>query len=402
MSSMTRNLYRVTGRARAPVIFRREEGINVTYTRDGIPGLVRFHTRYRIGPSDIYIPHDMGVWIEAEADTLEEASTWVTVARELGNILSVGTNAAISPFTAELIYEVTPGKGERQFLQRFVPADGVTYSSRTVPIHAVGALMSAVATHEDRNRLLRAASHYSQALDDWEMGGELLIVTHLWMGVEAISPACLRKYLAERGATKEGLAEEWGFKPDRRMTLDAFLDLNSRIRLVLKDRPDLHKITKEVSDAFEHSTANGGDLFAPARDVLLPVAAALREAIVTVAGVSAEHREVILGKPFDVAKGPGGLEQHIRATLIGGEGDKLAPEGFDHPVLDWKHTIKTVTFEEASNRFGYVPEHTATPQLGPGVEMKDIRIEVFDGSHYQPKPAAHPASRDDVSPNADK
>ncbi|MDB5538777.1 MAG: hypothetical protein JWQ89_504 [Devosia sp.] len=49
------------------------------------------------------------------------------------------------------------------------------------------------------------------------------------------------------------------------------------------------------------------------------------------------------------------MSSDIRATLVGGEGDKLAPEGYDHPVLDWQHTIKQVTFDEGTHKFGYVP-----------------------------------------------
>ena len=274
---MARNLYRITGRAPASVIFRGGESMSVNYVRDGITGRVVFSTRYMPAGLSAPLPGDFAVVIEAEADTVGEAVTWVTAGRELASVISLAANAAIAPLKAELVYDITPGKKEREFFQRLEPADQGTLSSRIVPMDAARALLSAVGANAERDRLLRAIMQYNEALLRWELGNELLVIAHLWMGIEAITKSLLRLYLEEPGVTKEDLAAEWGFDPKRYMTLDHFLDAEARVRLTcLGDRLH-HGIAKSVSDRFEHGLANGGQLFAGASDTLIPIASYFAE-----------------------------------------------------------------------------------------------------------------------------
>src|SRR5439155_12332442 len=114
--------------------------IAAKYVRDGVDGHLAFVTRYLECGFDVPVPGDMAVTIRASADTIEEAVTWVTVAREMASIIAVAANAAIEDFNPEIAYEVTPGVTERDFFQRFVPHDKGTYSSRTVPMDSAVAL----------------------------------------------------------------------------------------------------------------------------------------------------------------------------------------------------------------------------------------------------------------------
>lgn len=183
---MPTNLYRITGRAHVSVIFRIGDSLVSKYIRDGVSSDIILSTRYIESHSDVPVPGDFSVVIEAESETVEDAMTWITVGRELASIISLGANAAIEPLQGELIYDITPNHQEREFFQRFIPGDDMTISSRTVPIDATAALMTAFAMHGQRDRLLRAVMQYTQALLYWELGNELPAVAHLWMGVGAI------------------------------------------------------------------------------------------------------------------------------------------------------------------------------------------------------------------------
>lgn len=196
---MKRNLYRVTGRAFANVIFLPGDSITANYVRDEVKGTLTLSTRYIERGFPVPIPGDFSVLINVEAASVEEAATWVTVGRELASIVSISANAAILPLQGELIYDVTPGKAEREHFQRFTRADEGTFSSRAVPMQAAVALLSAVATHHERDRIIRAITQYCEALQRWEIGNELPVVSHLWMGVEAIKTAYLRTHLEQRG-----------------------------------------------------------------------------------------------------------------------------------------------------------------------------------------------------------
>ena len=393
---MARNLYRITGRAPASVIFRGGESMLVNYVRDGITGRVVFSTRYMPAGLSAPLPGDFAVVIEAEADTVGEAVTWVTVGRELASIISLAANAAIAPLKAELVYDITPGKKEREFFQRLEPADQGTLSSRIVPMDAARALLSAVGANAERDRLLRAIMQYNEALLRWELGTELLVIAHLWMGIEAITKSLLRLYLEEAGVTKEDLATEWGFDPKRYMTLDHFVDAEARVRLTcLGDRLH-HGIAKGVSDRFEHGLANGGQLFAGASDTLIPIASYLRRAVFKVAQVDDAHRQVMLSEPYDRPRGPGGLEQYLSATLVG-ESEKLAADGFDHPICEWERKIKEATLDQETWRYEFTPEHNFTPQIGNEIKFVGPRLEIWDGGIFMPKSAADKAAEAELS-----
>ena len=89
---MPSNLYCITGRSPASVIFRVGASLSVDYVRDGIVGRVTFTTRYLESGFEVPVPGDFAVVIEAESETFDEAVTWITVGRELASIISLSAN----------------------------------------------------------------------------------------------------------------------------------------------------------------------------------------------------------------------------------------------------------------------------------------------------------------------
>lgn len=286
--------YRVTGRGKSTFIFGLGDEITTEYMRDGKTGIIRLSSRYLECGFDHPVPGDLMAVVDADEDSIDDAVTWVTAAYEIASIVSLATNAALSPLEAELAFDITAGISEREHFQRFMPTDRGTYSSRRVPMDATVAFISAVARHRERNRLIRAITQYNQALLRWSMGNELLCVSHIFMGAEALKTACLRNHLEKLGISKEQLAHRWGFEVARDRKVEYFLDQQSRVRLVFHGDVLHHKIAKDVSDKFEHGLANGGALFKDAREALMPSAEHLRRAIIELSGVESFHAETLL------------------------------------------------------------------------------------------------------------
>lgn len=221
------------------------------------------------------------------------------------------------------------------------------------------------------------------------------------MGVEAIKKAYLRLHLERQGVSEPELAREWGFKPKGGyMEQEKFLNSEARLRLVCQGDALHHRIAREVSDSFEHGLANGGALFARAKDALMPIARYLREAILSVAEVPDEHRQTIQADPYARPRGLGGLEQYFRTKLVG-DSEELAAEGYDHPCCDWQQKIKSVTLDPEIWRYSYTPEHTLTARIGENLKMVGGNLEAWDAGHFTPESAAGKQAKEaqeDVNP----
>lgn len=389
---MTDKLFRVAARGPASILFRKGQQISVNYERDGNLASVVLATRYRDNQDGVPIAGQFSAVIDAPAASADSAITWVTVARELASIVAVAGNASIGEIEGELAYEISPGVGEREFFQRFVPADEMTLTSRTVPMEASCALIAAIEHHPDRDRLLRAVMQYDRAVRLWALGNELLVVAHLFMGVEALKVAALRQHLAAKGISKEELGAEWGYKPKGGyMTLDSYLEAAARVHLVCEGDKLHHDIARRVSDSFEHGLKNGGELFEEARDTLVPTARHLRRSILRVAGVGDEHVDVMTSDRYATPRGPGGFEQYFRTTLVG-DGDQLSETGYDHPMCEWTHDMESAELDPETWTYSVKPNHTLTARLGPGIKMIGGSYEIWDGGRFTPQCASEKAA----------
>lgn len=386
--------YTVTGRAKASAIFPAGQALAMDYDFGDRRLHLEMHTRRK--GRDGAVIGDLQVTAYAEAASIEEAAAQITRGREMAIIVSLASNAAIAPLEAELVYETTAGAEEREYFQRFVPEDDISYAGRSVPIEATAALLSAIAKHEERDRLIRAISQYSEALQNWENGSELLALSHLFMGMEAIKKACWRAEIARRGIPKEKLASEWGFLADGRMRVDEFLDQNARLRIAFKGDAEHHRIAKDVSDSFEHGFANGGDLFKPAASSLVPTGTYLREAIISLAELPKEHHATLLGETYRDPQGPAGLEHYFRAHLIGPIDAQLAADGQDHPYCIWEIEIEARLTEEGSHQYEFKPK--LTPIIGADIKLQPLNHEVWARGAFKPKSATE--NKEGGSPQA--
>lgn len=391
---MSKTIYRVIGRAPATVIFRQGDSIEVPYTRDEKSAKVVISTRYLNAGFEIPVPGDLMVVVDAEADSATEAYTWLTVGRELASVISIATNAAIKPIEGEVAYDITPGKKKREMFQRFIEGEKIAFTSRSVPMNETMDLFEAIVSSKHRDRLLRAIAQYNEALLRWSLGNELLVMSHLWMGVEAITKAYLRHHIEKHQITEADLADEWGYSPKGGyMKQEQFLTSEARVRLVCQGDALHHKIARQVSDYFEHGLENFGKLFEPARDALVPIACYLREAIFTVAGMSTDGRKTLLEVPYARPRGPGGFEQYFRTTLVG-DSEELCPEDSDYPYCDWHFKIASATFSSETGLYSYKPDNKITARIGKDVKLVGGTLEVWDAGYFKPESAAEKAAKD--------
>jgi hypothetical protein len=377
--------YRIAARTRSSALFRPNEALRVTYHLDGVPIRMTLQTRYHRWGFAVPVPGDL--WLDARgaADGLKMALALFTNAgRDIASVVALSANAAVAPLEAELGYESTAGITRREYLQRFLPTERMAYTSRFVDVLAVQALVSALAKHPERDRLIRAVSQYSEALSNWRAGSELLAVSHLFMGVEAIKTACWRHAIASAGTTKEDLAKEWGFRNGGRLSREQFLDQEARLRLVFSGDAECHRLAKETSDHFEHGFSSAGALYEPARGALVKTAEYLRMAVLCLLNVSGEHRELLLGPKYKRPRGLPGLDMYISGYLVG-EGELAAPNN-EYPVCRWEHKLQQVTFDAATERYSFQPSHDFTPQLGEGIAFEPARFEVWDTAYFSPVP----------------
>lgn len=383
--------YTVTGRAKSSVAFRQGDSLAANYVLDGRRLHLVLATR-RKGANGEFMG-DLQVTGYVEAESVDEAIAHITRGREMAAILSVATNSAIAPLEGELAYETTPGVEEREFFQRFVPEDDLSYADRVVPLDASCALLTAIAHHHERDRLVRAICQYAEALDHWENGNELLVVAHLFMGVEAIKKTAWRAEMASRNLTKEALAADWGFEEGGRLRVDEFLDRTARVRLVFQGDAEHHRIAKDVSDNFEHGFANSGKLWKPAASAIVPTAKYLRDAILRLSGMGTDERAVLEGDAFADPRGPAGLEQYFHGKLLAAPGAQLAPDGQEHPHCIWEIEVFARRSESGGHEYEHKPKMTA--MIGPEVKLQPMKNEVYARGKFKPAAAGQVSGTSD-------
>ena len=398
---MAAKQFRVIARARASALIPRGFELSIPCNIDGAAASFTFRTLYiDLGFADL-VPSDL--WMEAtsEGASLDATMEIVTnLGRDLAATLALSANASVAPLETEIGYEVTPGVATRPFYQRLLPARELAQTSRTFSLEATAALLLAAGQSEGtiRNRVIRATSQYTEALAVWAPGSELPALAHLFMGVEAITPAVLRHHLATTGRTREQLGAEWGFHEDGgaasrplldqlaaewgyvpkrgRMSLGQFLEQQARVRLVFQGDEPTHRVAKKTSDEFEHGLRNAGQLHEPARDCLRETARYLRESIFTVVELPQDARSILLSGDYARPRGPAETSTILRGSINSND-ETLAAPGELYPYFEWKSEIHDAKIGDNGKLVVDVRQQHR-PIIASGVTVTDLKIVVFD------------------------
>ena len=181
---------------------------------ESVPGLglgairVRAFTRWVSG-GDGSIPRELIIEIRGRAVSLDEAITkFDVIARPIATMIGFVANVRVGLLEVHLAYDCAAGSQERPFLEAFVPDErGAVTEGRIVRQELLGpACVALLELPVDSARVSRALRQYELALRQWYLGGEWLALSHLYMAVEALTEAVLRKAIADRSMTDEELA----------------------------------------------------------------------------------------------------------------------------------------------------------------------------------------------------
>lgn len=376
--------FRVVCRAPATVLFRPGDSFEVPYKFDSVPITLTFRTRYLDRSMSSPVPGDL--WMDAEgpaADLRSAVSIFTNGGRLIGAMMALCANASLRELEPEVAYETTLGVERRQFMQRYVPPDRYNFTSRYFDPDSLSEVITLIAQHQDRDRITRAIASYAEALGHWRSGSELMALSHLFIAAEALKTAAWRTEARRQGIDREALAAQWGFNPNGRMSIAPFVDQEARLRLVFANDQACLTKARATSDAYEHGLSNLPTLYQPASDCLMQTAAYLRAAIFTMVGVSEATFARLTSQPFDEPRGPGDIESYIWGDLVGTESN-LAASGFAYPQLDWPSNLKDVSFDEGTQKHGFVPAFDGVARFAEGVVLTAIRVEVFDRSSFTP------------------
>jgi len=285
-------------------------------------------------------------------------------------ILALGTNAAVGEPAIEVGFENTPCVRERDYFQSYVPPEAdIVYITRHVNVEATVALIRALGTHSDSERLRRGANQYQLALSYWRLGLETLALAHLWMALEAITKARLGEECSKRGLNAPGqLAESLGVPLEQ-------LDGVVRKDLILKGDEECYKKASEASNALEHGYLDYREIIDLSKDVRHRMAKYVRTAILDMCVLDKGIYNILVNKPFDTPLGHWPIVKYFRGKLVGA-GETLAAEGNAYPFLRWKPIIKSTKFD-SDGKLNIQFTESLTPELAKGISFQPKSLEAW-------------------------
>jgi hypothetical protein len=369
----------VVAKSSASAIF--EPGAEVAMNFETRPGTfaVRFWTNYG-GKFDIPVPLHFCAEGRGPAEGLDDAGKrFANAARAGSTILALVANADLGLLEAELIFDASPDRDQHEFLQIVLPEKPLrAIPNRRIEVEAVSAVGAALATHPELVRIRRAIAQYALALSLWQPGHEIQCLAHLYMGVEALTKARLRRHMEAHGLVKEDdLTEEWQIKRTQ-------LDAEVRRRLIFLEDQQAYAKAKRVSDGLEHGFSEHDEMHAPAREVVVRTAQYLRQAILDMLNLERGMRERLLGPDFNDPRGPVALIRYLRGTLSG-PATGLAMADQLYPLMQWRGGIKSVTRGE-DGKYSFATDEGFTAKVGQGVTFTPATYEIWDGSSIKELP----------------
>jgi hypothetical protein len=161
------------------------------------------------------VPRELTIEIRGHAGSLEEAAAkFPVIASPIAAMVGFTANVKVGSLEVHLAYECTAGVTERRFLEVFL-----------------------------------------LALREWQLGGEWLALSHLYIAVEALTEAVLRKARADRGfTTTEELARSLGFNIHGPASSEEQKKSRGRVReqMIFHGDTDTYHTAKKASDGLEH------------------------------------------------------------------------------------------------------------------------------------------------------
>ena len=355
------------------------------------------------------IPRELWIEMRGPVPSLETAvNIAVAAANDYVRQLAFGANAWQGLMNVHLAYDSSKGANERQFFQNWIVDErGLPRVARDVDTGLMYALLVAISQLpvEERARVSRAVLQYTDALQYWKPGSELYALSHLYMGVEALTPIVIRREVARRALKNRSALENalngppadsiwlrfatWhyrlagGYKPNR-------LDPWARREIIFRGDRATYSAAQKASNQLEHGLAHHAEILPLAAKALGKTAEYLREAILDILPLSGSDRQKFKAAPYAAPVKAGGFERQLLGT-IRSDGEQLVSSDQTHPYVRWEFNLLDYKRTD-SGAYEMQLNQKINPVLAPNVKLTIDRI-VFAG----PSPTSHTNVEFDVT-----
>ncbi len=358
-------------RGPSAVVFRKGENFLLEqFPTELGPVNINYTSRW-LKKNEFEVPGHLWIEIRGQGTQLEEVISIFANAGLTGiPIMALSANAAIGDQDVEVAFENTSGISEREYFQSFIPPESeILHTGRLINVESTHALLNALKTHPESERLLRAINQYLLALSSWKLGHSIINIAHLWMAVEALTKVKLQAELRARklGSTKE-LADCLGVDLNK-------LDATIRKDLILKGDGECYKKALDASDGLEHGFKGFKELRELSKEVRHRMASYVRLSIFELANIDDAAKKILLSAPFDNPIGNWAIVKYLRGKLIG-TGNQLAAPSNAYPFIKWRSEIKSFSIDQ-NGKFQIQVNESFTNELAEGISFQAESCEVW-------------------------
>ena len=384
--------YTIVLRSRSGARVRPGYYIDVSDFPDGLGGLVqlRISNRWDDIGLDHPVPRELWMAVRAKAQSLDAAVRSATsVTSNIAGILSFCVNAVVEPPALHIVFNSTKGLCRREFMEVFLPDEqGQPRIARWIDVDSFFAFGQAAYASPEVRRLFRALAQYQVALRYWNTGSQLLALAHLYITCEVLTKAVLRVHQTRLGVTEEEQAQLLGVDiTDKKWRMMA--EIFARREYIFKGDKTIYDAARKASDAFEHGSADLGNVRQTADSVTRELFALVRSAMLSlVPSLNQTVADTIMSKhPVDISP----LYKQVTGYIVSEEPSdplNLGIEGELFPTLRWQSGIRASRLED--DNLIIEPEETFTVQFAPGhlFEVRDLAI--YGGMNPAPADVSAP------------
>lgn len=329
-------------------------------------------------------PIRVGLWINVRgpAPSMSAAvDTFGNVARGISAILSVAANVGIEDPTADMAYETTGGSSRREYWSRNAPEyEFPSGFGRAIVPELPASLIRAYAEHPKQDRFHRAIVQYHHALQNWVPGSEIASLTHVWIGMEALTKIVRTRLMSDLGLTLDELRMRYSvlLSAERGKTVELRdsrdLDGEIRRRHLFQGDDATYKLAKEASDGYEHSFNPLWKVRDQAVQALEHAAEYLRRGIFDHSGIDDAAKDAMLHEYFRLP-----FDATLRLSLTGElTGTPEVLNGMDdYPDIQWgSEPLQRGVDEDGDAQVGFGTRIAATNLL-TGIAFKPTGISIY-------------------------
>lgn len=380
---MSQNQYCGVFRADSALIIDADQALTLSNIPTDVgPVTLVVTTYYREVCQSQKVPHKLQLEVIGPADdVLKAKAAFLAVATTFSTMLSFLGNGYVDTPVPFVVYEVTEGKEDRDFLQTHIPDVLMQLEqARLLDIDLVSLALGKLGQSNEFKRLLRAIAQYHQVLVNWTIGTEITAAAHLWIAVETLTPIVLRRLKTEKGypdGTNDDLANSLGIEKKD-------LDPHIRREIVFGGDQDTYRAIKDASEGFEHGYMEFGEIRDKAHSAADKAARCVREAIIRETAFDEDIRSALLAKNYGRPLMRGKLVKEMRGRLIG---DFSFDDSFAgaHPHFDWKSTPQGVKTND-DGTFTYTFDESLNAHLPGSLKFEGTNFSVWGPpDEYKPR-----------------